>query len=66
MIESRRYPTAEEIHAIEEAARRLRAETIARGMQMAARAVRAFTVRVVRGLLFKGTRRATRDSRLAY
>lgn len=66
MIESRRYLTAEEIHAYEEAARRLRAETIARGMQIAARAMRAFTLRIARGLLLKGTRRATRASRLAY
>ena len=57
MIVRHRYPTVEEIYAVEQAARRLRAETIARGMRAAARGLGTLTVRVVR-VFISGTRRA--------
>jgi hypothetical protein len=52
-----RIPTPEEIYAMEQAARRLRAETIARLLGAAARQLRSLTVRGATALAAR-TRRA--------
>jgi len=63
VIELHHYPTADEIHAVELAARRLRAETIACGLRAAARGLGTLAVRVIR-VFVSGTRRAAVAARL--
>jgi hypothetical protein len=54
MIQNRRYPTPEEIDAIERAARRLRAETIAGFLVSAAAALKTLAARGVASLAIHG------------
>jgi hypothetical protein len=54
MIELRRYPTPEEIDAIERAARRLRAETIARLLVSATAGLKALAARSTASLAVHG------------
>lgn len=58
MTELRRFPTPEEIHAIEQAARQARAEAIARMVFAAARGLKTLIVRGATALAGKARRTA--------